>query len=63
MSDEGYLLEWHECRVCDEAYTWFSIEVIRGVELYGWVHKDGKGDEKDCPLDRGMFLKDLRDMG
>lgn len=43
-------LEWIECELCGMLYTWFRVEVIEGLVMYGWLHKtDG-----DCSKDGGL---------
>lgn len=56
MRDER--LEWASCIDCDGAYTWFNIEVMDEVNLYGWVHLWIDGPR--CSRDKGMTLQDMR---
>lgn len=49
-------LEWYICRRCGKRYTWFRIEVVEGVDIWGWVHEIDRG----CESDIGMSLTDKR---
>jgi hypothetical protein len=54
--DMGGGMEWYECPVCDMLYTWFRIEIVEGVDMYGWLHKtDG-----DCSRDKGLAFSDRK---
>lgn len=51
MRDE--CLVWDECPVCGMLYTWFRVEIMPGLEMYGWLHKtDG-----DCKRDTGLDME------
>lgn len=50
-------LEWYDCPECGMAYTWFRVEVMAGLELYGWLHMV----DVRCWRDKGMQLGDVRE--
>lgn len=56
MHDDDVRLEWHNCRGCGEQYTWFRIEVMAGVEIWGWIHRWFT----KCERDIGMGMTDAR---
>jgi hypothetical protein len=39
MHDDRSRLDWYNCKECDGFYTWFRVEIIEGLEMYGWLHK------------------------
>lgn len=59
MSDDDVRIEWYDCRGCGADYTWFSIEVMDGVDLYGWIHRD-MDEAGRCARDKGLTMKDTR---
>lgn len=59
--NDEHRLEWYKCQECGSGYTWFNIEVIEAVELYGWVHQIQLwGRVGQCKRDIGMELQDGR---
>lgn len=58
MRDDQARLEWYNCRECGELYTWFRIDVVDGLLLYGWLHWD---EMVKCSRNTGLTLQDFRD--
>lgn len=56
MHHDATRLEWYNCRGCGKEYTWFRVEVMAGVELWGWLHRIDEG----CERDMGMGMTDHR---
>lgn len=56
MNDER--LEWINCPECEGVYTWFDIEIMDELSLYGWVHRWIDGPR--CIKDDDMTLQDTR---
>lgn len=57
MRDESARLEWYNCRECDGYYTWFRVDVMDGLVMYGWLHKD---EHRECSRNTGLHFQDFR---
>jgi len=57
MRDDEARLDWYNCGLCDGLHTWFRVDVIEGIVMYGWLHQD---EHRECPRNTGLNWLDFR---
>lgn len=57
MRDDEARLEWYNCRECEGLYTWFKVDIMDGLIMYGWLHWD---EMANCSRNTGMTVQDFR---
>lgn len=57
MHDDDAMLDWYACNDCGMDYTWFRVEILEGLEMYGWLHRRMYSG---CKRDKGMEINDMR---